>query len=93
MHYTDHKVKNKVLKSEKKWECEAYMSKKLLEGLKVIDVSTVIAAPFAAGLLADFGADVIKVEMPEGGDPFRSLGPYKGQQGLRWPCMGATNAA
>lgn len=37
------------------------MSKKLLEGLKVIDVSTVIAAPFAAGLLADFGADVIKV--------------------------------
>lgn len=61
MHYTVHKVKNKVLKSEKKWECEVYMSKKLLEGLKVIDVSTVIAAPFAAGLLADFGADVIKV--------------------------------
>ena len=64
------------------------MSKKLLEGLKVIDVSTVIAAPFAAGLMADFGADVIKIEMPDGGDPFRRLGPYKGKEGLRWPCMG-----
>ena len=64
------------------------MSKQLLEGLKVVDVSTVIAAPFAAGLLADFGADVVKVEMPAGGDPFRRLGPYKGNEGLRWPCMG-----
>ena len=37
---------------------------KLLEGVRVLDISTVIAAPFAAGLMADFGAEVIKVEMP-----------------------------
>lgn len=49
---------------------------KLLEGIRVLDISTVIAAPFAAGLMADFGAEVIKVEMPDGGDPFRRLGPY-----------------
>ena len=48
---------------------------KLLEGIRVLDISTVIAAPFAAGLMADFGAEVIKVEMPDGGDPFRRLGP------------------
>ena len=47
---------------------------KLLEGIRVLDISTVIAAPFAAGLMADFGAEVIKVEMPDGGDPFRRLG-------------------
>ena len=63
-------------------------NKTLLGGLRVLDVSTVIAAPFAAGLLADFGADVIKVEQPDGGDPFRRLGPYKGSEGLRWACMG-----
>lgn len=60
----------------------------LLEGVRVLDVSTVIAAPFAAGLMADFGADVIKVEQPDGGDPFRRLGPYCGNEVLRWACMG-----
>ena len=39
---------------------------KLLEGIRVLDISTVIAAPFAAGLMADFGAEVIKVESPDG---------------------------
>lgn len=62
--------------------------KTLLGGVRVLDVSTVIAAPFAAGLLADFGAEVIKVEQPDGGDPFRRLGPYKDGEGLRWSCMG-----
>lgn len=62
--------------------------KTLLGGIRILDVSTVIAAPFAAGLLADFGADVIKVEQPDGGDPFRRLGPYKENEGLRWSCMG-----
>jgi len=60
----------------------------LLSGVRVLDVSTVIAAPFAAGLMADFGADVIKVEMPEGGDPFRRLGPYYNGEGMRWASMG-----
>ena len=39
-----------------------------LAGLKVIDVSTVIAGPHMAMLLADFGADVLKIEHPRG-DP------------------------
>ena len=60
----------------------------LLSGVRVLDVSTVIAAPFAAGLMADFGADVIKVEMPAGGDPFRRLGPYHNGEGMRWASMG-----
>lgn len=60
----------------------------LLTGVRVLDVSTVIAAPFAAGLMADFGADVIKVEQPEGGDPFRKLGPYHNGEAMRWATMG-----
>lgn len=61
---------------------------KLLEGLKVIELSTVIAAPFASALMADFGAEVIKVEMPKGGDPFRRLGPYHDGKAMRWATMG-----
>ena len=56
-----------------------------LEGIRILDLSTVIAAPFGATLLADFGADVIKVEMPDVGDPLRNLGPYYEGEGLRWP--------
>lgn len=60
----------------------------LLTGIRILDVSTVIAAPFAAGLMADFGADVIKVEQPAGGDPFRKLGPYYNGEAMRWAAMG-----
>ena len=56
-----------------------------LEGIRILDLSTVIAAPFGATLLADFGADVIEVEMPDVGDPLRNLGPYYEGEGLRWP--------
>lgn len=59
-----------------------------LKGIRAIDVSTVIASPFAAGLFADFGAEVIKVEIPKKGDPFRGLGPYHKGEGVRWSCMG-----
>ncbi|MCC6776001.1 MAG: CoA transferase [Hyphomicrobiales bacterium] len=44
---------------------------RMLAGLKVLDLGTFITAPSAAMLLAELGADVIKVERPEGGDPFR----------------------
>lgn len=59
-----------------------------MEGVKVLDLSTVIAAPFAAGLMADFGAEVIKIEMPDGGDPFRRLGPYHEGKPMRWANTG-----
>lgn len=59
--------------------------KRPLEGVRILDLSTVIAAPFGATLLGDFGAEVIKVEMPGVGDPLRNLGPYLNGEGLRWP--------
>ncbi|MBC5766229.1 CaiB/BaiF CoA transferase family protein [Ramlibacter albus] len=55
-----------------------------LAGLRVIDISTVVAAPFAAALLADYGADVVKVEMPQGGDALRALAPHKDGVPLWW---------
>jgi formyl-CoA transferase len=42
-----------------------------LAGLKVVELGQLIAGPFAAKTLADFGADVVKIEAPEGGDPLR----------------------
>lgn len=44
---------------------------KPLSGLKVIELGTLIAGPFAARICAEFGAEVIKVESPKGGDPLR----------------------
>ena len=49
------------------------MDNYLFSGLKVLDVATVIAAPAAAMMLADFGAEVIKIERPGVGDMLRSL--------------------
>jgi len=54
-----------------------------LAGIRVLDVSTVYAAPITAMLLADFGADVIKVEHPKG-DPARTHGWNREGQGLWW---------
>lgn len=45
-----------------------------LAGLKVLDVASFIAAPVAATVMADYGAEVIKIEPPNGGDPNRTLG-------------------
>mgnify|MGYP003110027510 CR=1 FL=1 len=45
-----------------------------LEGMRVLDLSRVLAAPFSAMMLADLGADVIKVENPDGGDQTRHWG-------------------
>ena len=48
-----------------------------LDNLTILDLSQHIAGPYATRLLADFGADVIKVE-PPGGDIARQLGPFQG---------------
>ena len=48
-------------------------SPNLLSGLRVIDCGTYIAGPAAATMMSDFGAEVIKIERPEGGDPYRYL--------------------
>ena len=60
---------------------------KPLDGVKVIDVSTLFAGPLAATVLGDFGADVIKVEHPRG-DPSRSHGHAKDGVGLWWKLLG-----
>jgi len=49
------------------------MGKGIFEGLKVLDCASFIAAPAAATVLSDFGADVIKIEPPGSGDPYRNL--------------------
>lgn len=48
-----------------------------LEGLRILDLATVIAGPLSSALLADFGADVVKIELPNGGDGIRALPPFK----------------
>lgn len=59
-----------------------------LKGVRIIDLATIIAGPWGAGLLADFGAEVMKVEMPGRGDAVRSMGPLKDGVSIRWPALG-----
>ena len=58
-----------------------------LEGVRVIDCGTIIAAPYTAALLADWGADVIKIEHPTG-DNLRRTGPAKDGVGLTYKFYG-----
>ena len=51
--------------------------KKPLEGLVVLDLTRVLAGPFAGMMLADMGARVIKVENPQGGDDARAYTPFQ----------------
>jgi len=48
---------------------------RLLEGVRVLDLSRMLAGPYGSMLLADMGAEVIKIEAPDGGDPMRAMGP------------------
>jgi crotonobetainyl-CoA:carnitine CoA-transferase CaiB-like acyl-CoA transferase len=55
------------------------VNESLFSGLKVIDCASWIAGPAAATIMSDFGADVIKIEPPGIGDPWRSRGPIPGR--------------
>ena len=55
------------------------MTASLFADLKVIDCASWIAGPAAATILADFGADVIKIEPPGAGDPWRAVTPIPGK--------------
>jgi formyl-CoA transferase len=55
-----------------------------LSGLRVVELGQLIAGPFASKILADFGADVIKVEPPNGGDPLRNWRVMKDGTSLWW---------
>jgi len=55
-----------------------------LAGVKVVELGTLIAGPYAAGLLAQFGADVIKVESPTDGDPLRKWRKLHNGTSLWW---------
>src|SRR5262245_23984309 len=44
-----------------------------LEGIKVVEIGFWVAGPATAGILADWGAEVIKIEPPPAGDPFRGI--------------------
>ena len=59
-----------------------------LAGLRVLDCSTMIAAPTTAAMLADYGAEVIKLERPGVGDPVRRFGAQRGGHGLYWKALG-----
>lgn len=55
-----------------------------LAGVRILDLATVVAAPLSATLCADMGAEVVKVELPQGGDTLRSLAPVMGEHPLYW---------
>ena len=55
-----------------------------MAGIKVLELGTLIAGPFCARLLGEFGADVIKVEAPDGGDPIRQWRILKEGNSLWW---------
>lgn len=54
------------------------MPEQALSDIRVLDLGHYIAGPYCGKLLADYGADVVKVERPRGGDPARRMGPFPG---------------
>ena len=59
-----------------------------LAGLRVLEAATLFAGPLAATMMADFGADVIKIEHPKINDPVRYHGYQKGGSSLWWKMVG-----
>ncbi|MBU1878231.1 MAG: CoA transferase, partial [Chloroflexi bacterium] len=52
-----------------------------LHGIRILDLSRLLPGPFCTLILADFGAEVIKIEDPDGGDYMRSVPPLLGEDG------------
>jgi len=59
---------------------------KPLEGVRVLDIATMLAGPFCGTILSEFGADVLKIELPGRGDSMRSMGGLnaRGDSGYAW---------
>ncbi|NQW93226.1 MAG: CoA transferase [Polaromonas sp.] len=55
-----------------------------LQGIRILDMATVLAAPFSATLCGDMGAEVVKLELPQGNDALRGLAPVHGEHALFW---------
>lgn len=55
-----------------------------LAGVRILDLATVLAAPFASTLCADLGAEVTKIELPDGSDSLRGLAPVTPEHALFW---------
>src|SRR5690625_8017508 len=58
-----------------------------LNDLQVLELGSMLAGPFIGTMLADFGANVIKVEKPNQPDPLREWPPHKNNQPLWWKSM------
>ena len=63
-----------------------------LAGLRVLDLTNLLAAPQVAATLADFGADVVKIE-PREGDPLRRIGVQRGGASPQWALVSRNKRA
>lgn len=59
-----------------------------LHDIRILELGHALAGPFASVMLADFGADVIKIERPGVGDSLRAMGPQRGGKGIWWTVTG-----
>ncbi len=55
-----------------------------LDGIRVLELASIVAGPFCGGLMAEFGAEVIKTEIPGRGDDIRRMGPQEDGVGYWW---------
>ena len=62
-----------------------------LEGIKIIDISTIVSGPLAASMLGDQGAEVIKIEPPLRGENARVMGPIKEGSGALFAAVSYTH--